>query len=182
MLSWSFIHEENSQVEVGGGAAGADARGTQKTYVNTTAELGEDIPTDGTNGSLFVNIGWTGSGSYWAYTPYQRSINMYVSFGAASLHIYTGEWLGEDYIIAEGTDGYGNSFFKTSDSPLSAATGSLGIGGDEFTSPLSAGNLATIRCADSAQPVTSSAGDDMCMNCDVMEAGIFQGLIAITAE
>lgn len=176
-ISWSFVHSGNTEVDVDD--AEGEAEGVQNTFVDTTAVLEEDAPTEGTVGKLFLDIGWVGGGTD-TQGPH-AAINLYVSFGNAWLRIYTATLSGEEYIVAEGVDGYGNSFYKTS-TPLSSETGSLGIGGDEFTGPLQAGDQAVIRCGTPEQPYPNGSYT-LCMSQGQgTSALIYQGVVAITAE
>jgi len=96
------------------GTGWINAVAVPETSVDTTAVLEEDVPTEGTVGSLFVNIGWVSNPSGTAV----NDINMTVSFGNAWLQIFVGQWGWDQYIIAQGQDGYGNWFFKTSSAPV----------------------------------------------------------------
>lgn len=173
-LSWSFIHSGQFQVRHSAPQGFADVHFNQQTSVDTRAVLEEDIPTAGTIGSLFLDIGWVSSSGYWPNEA--KSINMWVSFGDAYLQITGSGWWSEN-IIASGMDGYGNWFSKASDAPLNSATGSIGIGNGEFTSPLQAGDEARIDCVN---PVVSSQYLEIGGWQDAF-SGIFQGVIAINA-
>lgn len=174
VLSWSFIHMANVDVEATGTAC-MTADGYQDTSVNTSATLAEDVSTEGTVGHLSVDIGWIASLSDYGNG---KTLNITITFGDAWLNIYSDNNGGSGYLVAQGVDGYGNWFSKTSSALLTATSGSLSIGGSEFTSPLQAGDGASIQCN---TPVNLSVSRSEQIEHTAKAAEIFQGVIMITA-
>jgi hypothetical protein len=173
ILNWGFIHNQTTDVSVrgaggggggggggdlvdpfwemvfgggGGGSGGfgepaiSDIDNLQSSAVDTTATL-LGPPAGTTTARVLCDIGWAGNSMDDDVGSWERSVNFNITVGNATLGIMSGD---TGPVTGFGMLGSGAMFQNSSLGSLEDATGSYGIGFDDFVEPVGTGSIVDL--------------------------------------